>query len=667
MWRNWQTRKIQVLVGVKSRGGSSPLIRTLKPRVAGLFCGLHWRKHRHSGDSPTYPPSVPEVDPPSEHPPKRGVLQPGFLGLTVVQFLTALNDNILKSTLSFALAAGGIWGGLLGPGGQAWAAYGLTIPFIFLSGFAGRLTDRFGMRIMVRGVKSLEVLVALLALLAFLKGSVVIGLAAMFLLGLQSSFFGPSKYGLIPALIRPRDLPKANGITSMATNVAVILGMLAGGPIYEHWLGDPVRVHDTPSPVQEALDQSHPDAPSGDLQISYISGGGPLREVAAIEGQLVAAGLDEATPLAFTRSFPEGPWVTTLPSTLASQVAAASDRASRSVELILTGADVPPASGVELEGLPQVSLPLVLDASPSSDTAVTLAPATPGVAWLPGLVVFVVACFGLLALLPLPKVPPMSPQLVVFPKAPSIVHRVVDALFADYWRSLVAMSKSTLLLLVIADAAFYLIAHIAIVLLPDYREVLGVSETLVSAMQGLLGLAIGTGCVLAGLLSGKRIQLGLAAGGVLCLGVCFGLCGMLPTASTAEGFLASRNGMTLYAVNCLALAIGGIGAGFYLVPLLALIQHLAPAAERGRFLGTWNASTFLPGLVGIVIFQLLRIIGVPSVRIWLVCAAFALLLLPLLLLVVRSLQRHHLAEGWSVPLKDPESADRASPPQRKPV
>ena len=51
----------------------------------------------------------------------------------------------------------------------------------------------------------------------------------MFLLGLQSSFFGPSKYGLIPALIRPRDLPKANGITSMATNVAVILGMLAGG------------------------------------------------------------------------------------------------------------------------------------------------------------------------------------------------------------------------------------------------------------------------------------------------------------------------------------------------------------------------------------------------------------------------------------------------------
>lgn len=595
------------------------------------------------------------------------MLQPGFLGLTLIQFLTALNDNILKSTLSFALAAGGIWGGLLGPGGQAWAAYGLTIPFILLSGFAGRLTDRFGMRLMVRGVKSLEVLVALLALLAFLKGSVVIGLAAMFLLGLQSSFFGPSKYGLIPALIRPRDLPKANGITSMATNVAVIVGMLAGGPIYEHWLGDPVRVDAVAPLVDQSLGEGAADDGASSLQISYISGGGPLREASAIEGQLLGTGFDRETTLVFAQPFPEGPWVSTLPQSVASQVAEASEGPSRSVELILTSAEPDLDSASVSKEVPQVTLPLVVDSSRSTDPTVALGPESPGVAWLPGLMVLIVAGFGLLALLPLPMVPPMSPQLVVFPKARSMTHRIVDALFADYWRSLVAMSKSPLLLLVIADAAFYLIAHIAIVLLPDYREVLGVSETLVSAMQGLLGLSIGTGCVLAGLLSGKRIRLGLAAAGVVCLGVCFGLCGLLPTASSAEGFLASRDGMMLYAVNCLALAIGGIGAGFYLVPLLALIQHLAPAAERGRFLGTWNASTFLPGLVGIAIFQMLRIIGVPSVRIWLVCAVFAMLLLPLLVLVVRSLQRHQLADGWSVPLSDAESGDPEDSLQEEPV
>ena len=70
----------------------------------------------------------------------------------------------------------------------------------------------------------------------------------------------------------------------MATNVAVILGMLAGGPIYEHWLGDPVRVDGVATTVQAIPDQSMATASPGDLKISYISGGGPLREAAADAG-----------------------------------------------------------------------------------------------------------------------------------------------------------------------------------------------------------------------------------------------------------------------------------------------------------------------------------------------------------------------------------------------
>ena len=624
------------------------------PASRGFFCAIKKCRKRHHWKFPTYPSNLPEVNAPSKLPPKRGVLQPGFLGLTLVQFLTALNDNILKSTLSFALAAGGIWGGMLGPGGQAWAAYGLTIPFILLSGFSGRLTDRFGMRTMVRGVKMLEVFVALLALLAFLKGSVIIGLAAMLLLGMQSSFFGPSKYGLIPALIRPRDLPKANGITSMATNVAVILGMLAGGPIYEHWLGDPVRIDPLVSTEGATAGlAADADAP---LQVTYISGGGPLRDASSVQGQVVQDGSRLTPKFVFERPLPEGPWISTMPSELMAQVVPSRDDGFIALELSMGDDIIAPAVAS------RVTLPLVVSSSPTSaeEPALLISPKSAGIGWLPGLVVFGVAGLGLLALLPLPFVPAMSPTLVVFPKARTVFHRIADALFADYWRSLVSMSKSPVLLLVIADAAFYLIAHIAIVLLPDYREVLGVSETLVSVMQGLLGLAIGIGCVLAGLLSGKSVRLGLAAGGVVCLAVCFGLCGLLPTASSAEGFLASRDGMVLYAVNCVALVIGGIGAGFYLVPLLALIQHLAPAKERGRFLGTWNASTFLPGLFGIALFQLLRIMGVPSVRIWLVCAGFALFLLPLLVLVVRSLQRHQLADGWSVPLTEKKPPFEAS-------
>ena len=36
----------------------------------------------------------------------------------------------------------------------------------------------------------------------------------------------------------------------------------------------------------------------------------------------------------------------------------------------------------------------------------------------------------------------------------------------------------------------------------------------------------------------------------------------------------------------------GFSAGFYIIPLQALLQKLSPEADRGRFLGTANAVSF---------------------------------------------------------------------------
>ena len=42
-----------------------------------------------------------------------------------------------------------------------------------------------------------------------------------------------------------------------------------------------------------------------------------------------------------------------------------------------------------------------------------------------------------------------------------------------------------------------------------------------------------------------------------------------------------------------ALVFGaGVSAGFYIVPLKALLQRLSPDGERGRFLGTANGISF---------------------------------------------------------------------------
>src|SRR5207344_505903 len=45
----------------------------------------------------------------------------------------------------------------------------------------------------------------------------------------HSAFFGPSKYGILPELLRPSDLPRANGSILMATFLAIIFGLSAAG------------------------------------------------------------------------------------------------------------------------------------------------------------------------------------------------------------------------------------------------------------------------------------------------------------------------------------------------------------------------------------------------------------------------------------------------------
>ena len=72
---------------------------------------------------------------------KSNIFKRGFAALIATQFFGAANDNILKGVLIFMLA-NGLWQGALGAGGQGWASALFTLPFILLSGYAGRFADR---------------------------------------------------------------------------------------------------------------------------------------------------------------------------------------------------------------------------------------------------------------------------------------------------------------------------------------------------------------------------------------------------------------------------------------------------------------------------------------------------------------------------------------------
>ena len=159
---------------------------------------------------------------------------PSFWGMAVTQFLGAFNDNVFKqlilllATPTVAQVAAGTADDL-----QSQAQYVFAASFLIFSGFAGFLSDRYSKRPIVILSKIAEIACMVLGMIGFYYFA-QIGLTGMFvvlfLMGTQSAFFGPSKYGILPEMLRPADLPRANGIFLMLTFVAIIFGMaLAGG------------------------------------------------------------------------------------------------------------------------------------------------------------------------------------------------------------------------------------------------------------------------------------------------------------------------------------------------------------------------------------------------------------------------------------------------------
>ena len=161
----------------------------------------------------------------------------GFVCLNVTQFLGAANDNILKQLLVFGLAMGGIWEGILGPGGQAWASLCLAVPFVLLSGFAGQFADKYSKQQVSIVTKWSEIAIALIAIWGLWNQNVWLVLLALVTIATQSTFFSPAKFGMLPEIVETEKLSRANGTVNMFTYLAIIIGSAVGGPLYECYIG----------------------------------------------------------------------------------------------------------------------------------------------------------------------------------------------------------------------------------------------------------------------------------------------------------------------------------------------------------------------------------------------------------------------------------------------
>ncbi len=203
-------------------------------------------------------------------------------------------------------------------------------------------------------------------------------------------------------------------------------------------------------------------------------------------------------------------------------------------------------------------------ASPSGGPIVALPdPSIPRSYSLPLIVMVAVAVLGLLAVLFMPRMTAKDPQLKFNPNP-----------VGTYWRALREMSRGPLIWVAIGWSWFSLVGMAAILLLPEYKTILGTSYTQNSYLLGILAISIGIGSAAAGWISGNRIEPRLVPFGALGMTVGFLLLGVVPPTYVNVVIFSS---------------IAGLSAGFYVVPLQALLQDLAPPEETGRVLGTANA------------------------------------------------------------------------------
>ena len=151
-----------------------------------------------------------------------------FYGITITQFLGAFNDNFYKQLmllLAIPVAPGAL-------DQQQVATIVFALPFVLFSGIAGYVSDRYSKQRVIFFAKSAEIVIMVLGLMGFLMyGITGYGglLVVLFLMGIHSAFFGPSKYGILPELFLSKDLPTANGIVLMTTFLAIIFGTVGAG------------------------------------------------------------------------------------------------------------------------------------------------------------------------------------------------------------------------------------------------------------------------------------------------------------------------------------------------------------------------------------------------------------------------------------------------------
>ena len=186
-----------------------------------------------------------------------------------------------------------------------------------------------------------------------------------------------------------------------------------------------------------------------------------------------------------------------------------------------------------------------------------------------GLVLVGLAIIGLLCSLGITRVPSSNTSKQFRVNFASELFHQVKRIYPD----------RPLFFAVIGEMFFFFIAAMIQLHLVIYgKEVLAMNDLQSSYLQATVAVGIGSGCLAAGFVSGQKIEYGL---------IPFGALGMVVFSCLMSVESPSK-----------ALAYGGVGGlgffgGFFLVPILALVQQRPDKKDKGTVVAASSTLTFL--------------------------------------------------------------------------
>lgn len=152
-----------------------------------------------------------------------------FRPFFMTQFWGAFNDNMFKTALITLVAFHAASLTSLDSALLVTILPGVFIlPYFLFSATAGQLADKYEKSKIIRLVKVFEIGIMLFASAGFFLHNIWLLSAALFMMGMHSTLFGPVKYAYLPQHLGEHELVGGNGMVEMGTFVAILLGQVLG-------------------------------------------------------------------------------------------------------------------------------------------------------------------------------------------------------------------------------------------------------------------------------------------------------------------------------------------------------------------------------------------------------------------------------------------------------